>query len=118
MTEMPEVFTFLACEIGLFPRGKDCAAVVGAVITDAGLDVVKRDDTRQGRGPRLRPKESVAVQNDRSEAAALERQNATLLTGSEPCGAGNTAARASAIVSAAMAARRSTACKNGGANRR
>src|SRR3954449_12878738 len=41
-----------------------------SVITAAGLDVVKRGDTRQGRGPRLQPKGLAAVQNDCSDAAA------------------------------------------------
>src|SRR5215213_977156 len=46
-TEMPEVFAFLACEIGLFPREKDRAAVGGAVITDVSLNMVKRGDSYQ-----------------------------------------------------------------------
>jgi len=52
---MPEVFVFLACEIRLFREGNDDTAVVGAIITNAGLDMVKRGDARQDRGPRSRP---------------------------------------------------------------
>src|SRR3954468_981636 len=96
-----------------------------SVITAAGLDVVKRGDTRQGRGPRLQPKGLAAVQNDCSDAAARPVRHGASLDArmqcrwqDQPWGAGNTAARASAIVGPAVATRRSTPCENGGANRR
>jgi len=107
-------------------EANDSAAVVDTVIRDAGFEIVKRGDARQGRGPHSHPKGVVAVQNDRSEAAARSRSarhgpawDTTVmpLAGSAVWRREHGYTR-TGQVGAAVAARRSTACKNGGANRR
>src|SRR3954452_25468504 len=65
--------SFWHARLSFSREANDSATVVDAVVRDAGFEMVKRGDARQGRGPHSQQKGVAAIQNDRSEAAACSR---------------------------------------------